>query len=156
METYSKQKGDDVKDTLNQLLDFFGITSQEDEKNPLLKEYDSHEKTKEFKELQENPFIVLEEKFMLIGQLMGHISNGGGVLHLGGNIYVQFIANGSKFINVRVLQKGKGGDIKTQTWVKSKKVIEKQIVHKPSKKNAVKPKKNAEVIKYKVAEEEEI
>lgn len=96
--------------------------------------------------------VVIAEKNFFKGQIFGYASNGGGIINIGNGKSLKFIALNDKFVTIQVLEHGIGVEVKTSSWTKSKKVIEKKIVEKIVK---VPVKKEEEQIKFNIDEEVE-
>lgn len=62
------------------------------------------------------------------GRMFGCISNGGSFNV--GNLEINIVANGSKFVTVQVFEYGLDETPAKQTWVKTKRVVEKVEVQK--------------------------
>jgi hypothetical protein len=69
--------------------------------------------------------VLVAKKSMHQGSLFGHISNGGGSVDLGNGYSLQFVRDGSQFVKVQLFQHGLDVKVETQSWQKSKVVIEK-------------------------------
>lgn len=78
--------------------------------------------------------VVLAEKTCFKGQLFGHVSSGGGLLAISHGIALKFIALNDKYVTVQVITSGIGKPIKSQSWQKTKKVVQKMTkVPRPTK-----------------------
>jgi hypothetical protein len=73
----------------------------------------------------EEPFIVIETQKQHIGAMMGHISNGGGQVAIGENYAIRFIRDGSPFVTLELIQYSKKSRATTQTWSKTKTILQK-------------------------------
>jgi len=80
----------------------------------------------EIKKLKENPCIVKAGKDFHKGALIGHVSNGGGVVELGDGYALRFTALNDKFVHIQLLDYGKNIPVKTQSWQKTKQVVAKE------------------------------
>lgn len=69
--------------------------------------------------------VVIAEKTHKKGYLFGHISNGGGIIQLSNGKALKIIAN-QDWVTIQLLEYGLNIPIKTQSWVKSKKVVVKK------------------------------
>jgi|TARA_Y100000310_G_scaffold103241_1_gene101549 hypothetical protein len=85
-----------------------------------------------------NP-VVIAEKLCNKGRLHGSLSNGGAIIDLGNGKGIKFIAVNAEFVTLQVLEYGMGKEVKTQSWVKTKKVVVKE------EKNTIKPKASPKV-----------
>jgi len=83
--------------------------------------------------------VVIAEKMLHKGSMFGHVSNGGGMIGISNNISIKFIAHNQSYVTLQIIHSGIGQPIKTQSWQKSKKVIEKKVIIKE-----VKPQKKVE------------
>jgi len=69
-------------------------------------------------------YIIKAQKMLAKGFMFGHISNGNGLIDLGNNMALSFIAINEKFIEISIIEYGKDTVIKTQSWQKVKKIKE--------------------------------
>lgn len=77
------------------------------------------------------------------GRIFGTVSSGGSFNV--GNIQVEVVADGSKFVTVQVYEYGLDEDIAKQSWIKTKKVVVEKEVEKKDKKGQVEFKHSEEV-----------
>jgi len=96
--------------------------------------------------------VVIAEKTLHKGMCMGHISNCGGTIDLGNGKSIKFIGLNDKFLTLQLIENGIGKEVKTSTWQKSKKVVEKKVVEKIVK---VPVKKKEEQIKFNISDDKE-
>jgi len=75
--------------------------------------------------------VVIAEKMHKKGYLFGHISNGGGIIHLSHGKAIKVIAHNKDFVTLQLLEFGIGQRVKTQSWQKSKKVLVKPAPKAP-------------------------
>ena len=75
--------------------------------------------------------VVIAEKMYKKGYLFGHISNGGGIVHLSHGKAIKVIALNNEFVTLQLIDYGIGQEIKTQSWQKSKTVLVKPEPKQP-------------------------
>lgn len=72
--------------------------------------------------------IVKAKKILHKGYLMGHVSNGNGLVRLENGYAIKFIALDDKMVAVYLLDYGSGVEIAPQTWQKTKAIKEAKAV----------------------------
>lgn len=92
-----------------------------------------------------NP-VVLSEKAFHKGLLHASISNGNPCVNVSDGIALKFIALNEQFVMIQVLHYGKGVPVKSQSWVKTQKVVEKKPEVKQSELELVEDVKTEELI----------
>ncbi len=90
--------------------------------------------------------ILKAKQVLHTGRLFGTISNGGTITV--GNLQIEFIASDSKFRTVQVYEYSIGESPETQSFVRTKKVVEKVEVAKKDKQEAFKFEHSKEMKKW--------
>lgn len=80
----------------------------------------------------EMPHIVVAYNKLHKGMLFGHISNGGGQIAIDRNYALKFIVDGSQFVQIELVQYGVRASASTQSYNRTKTVVEKvEVARKP-------------------------
>jgi len=94
-------------------------------------------------EQQQQQPIVIAEKTLKKGFMFGHISNGGGIIHLSHGKAIKIIAS-QEWVTLQLIEHGIGVPLKKQSWTKSKKVLIKNTSKKKDKEKPVEYKHQTE------------
>ena len=71
--------------------------------------------------------LVIAAKTMFKGAVIGHVSNGGGIIKLTEFVGLKFVALNDKFCQIQVIIPKGDETIKNQSWIKTKeKIIQKK------------------------------
>ena len=85
------------------------------------------------------PIVVGESKYIHKGSMIGHISNGGGIIPISNGLAIRPIAVNENYIKIQILNYGLGVEIKEQKWKRVPKVkVTKVIVQQPKPEPKVK------------------
>ena len=76
-------------------------------------------------------FVVVDEKQMHKGAMMGHISNGGGQISFPFGYGIRFVRReGSDFVTIQIINAGCGKKVQNQQWSRTKTKVVKKVVEK--------------------------